>query len=79
MEEYEEALRTFDRLLRIKPHDVQAMNYRGVILGKLGRYTEAINTFSEILRLYPEMADAKRKLEALKCIENKEDSGEDLY
>jgi hypothetical protein len=43
------------------------------------RYAEAINTFNEILRLYPEMADAKRKLEALKCIQNEEDSNENLY
>ena len=50
------------------------MNYRGVILGKMERYAEAIRTFDEILRLYPDLADAKKKLEALKCLENKEDS-----
>ena len=55
------------------------MNYRGVILGKMERYEEAIKTFKEILRLYPDMADAKRKLEVLKCIQNEEDSEEELY
>jgi tetratricopeptide (TPR) repeat protein len=55
------------------------MNYRGVILGKLGRYDEAINVFNEILCIYPDMADAKRKLEALKCIQNEEDSSENFY
>ena len=43
------------------------------------RYEEAIKTFKEILRLYPDMADAKRKLEVLKCIQNEEDSEEELY
>ena len=77
--EYEEALKAFDKLLRINPRDVQSMNYRGVILGKMEKYDEAIRTFSEILRLYPDMADAKRKLEALKCIQNEERSSENLY
>jgi tetratricopeptide (TPR) repeat protein len=48
------------------------MNYIGVILGKMERYAEAIRVFDEILRLYPDMADAKKKLEALKCLESRE-------
>jgi tetratricopeptide (TPR) repeat protein len=48
------------------------MNYIGVILGKMERYAEAIRVFDEILRLYPGLVDAKKKLEALKCLENRE-------
>jgi len=53
------------------------MNYIGVILGKMERYAEAIRVFDEILRLYPGMADAKKKLEALKCLESREEMPEE--
>ena len=52
------------------PEDIK----KSLILGKMERYAEAIRTFDEILRLYPDMANAKKKLEALKYLENKEDS-----
>ncbi|MDD4332248.1 MAG: tetratricopeptide repeat protein, partial [Methanosarcinaceae archaeon] len=72
LEDYEGALKAFDKLLRINPTDPSILNYRGVILGKVGKFREAIRVFDEILRLYPELAGAKKKLEILKSLEREE-------
>ena len=44
MEQYEEAITSFDQALEIEPDDHQAWNNRGLALADLGRLDEAIDS-----------------------------------
>ncbi len=53
-ESYEEALRSYDQALKIKPDDDSAWYNRGNALGNLGRYEEAIASFDQALKIKPD-------------------------
>ncbi len=53
-ESYEEALRSYDQALKIKPDKDSAWYNRGVALGKLGRYEEEIASYDQALKIKPD-------------------------
>jgi predicted O-linked N-acetylglucosamine transferase (SPINDLY family) len=58
LKKWEEALGTFDALLSIAPHRVDALNNRGFVLNALNRREEAISIYERVLGLDPEHVDA---------------------
>ncbi|URD49117.1 tetratricopeptide repeat protein [Chroococcidiopsis sp. CCNUC1] len=50
---YQEAIATFDRVLKIKPNSIRAWNYRGYALNNLGRYEEAIASYDRAIEINP--------------------------
>jgi tetratricopeptide (TPR) repeat protein len=48
------ALTDLDRALTISPHDVTALNNRGLVLYALGQFTEAVDSFSRALEQQPD-------------------------
>ena len=57
-EEYELALKVFDKATELKPDYAGAWNSRGVALGKLGRYEEALDACDKAIELKPDYANA---------------------
>ena len=54
VENYEEALDSFDQALQFKPNDHEAWYNRGIVLNSLGRNEEAINSFDQFLAIKPD-------------------------
>ena len=50
---FEEAVKWFDKALKIDPKSIDALNGIGLSLNKLGRYEEAITWFDMALRIDP--------------------------
>ncbi len=57
-----DAVKAFDRSLKIKPNDEHVMLNRGDALAALGKYNEAIDAYNEIITLNPNNADAYNNL-----------------
>ena len=55
---YNEALKSYDKAVRIKPKYVNAWHGRGVALSNLGRYEEALKSYDKALKLKPDYADS---------------------
>ncbi len=55
---YEEAIRAFDRAVRLNPNDASAYNNKGEALYELKHYNKAIRAFDEAIRLDLNYADA---------------------
>ncbi|HEY7756750.1 MAG TPA: tetratricopeptide repeat protein [Nitrososphaeraceae archaeon] len=55
---YEEALKTFDQVLKIDTSSVDALTGKGLIYNKLGRYEEAITWFDKALSIDPNFVEA---------------------
>jgi tetratricopeptide (TPR) repeat protein len=53
MKRYDEALQAFDTVLSIKPEHVFALNNRGTVLCKMGRFAEAVKCYNKSLQLSP--------------------------
>ena len=51
--QYQKALECDDRILEIKPNDVDALNHRGVLLANLDRYEEAVLSYNKALLIKP--------------------------
>ncbi|MCK4733511.1 MAG: tetratricopeptide repeat protein, partial [Methanophagales archaeon] len=56
--EYELALKAYDKAIELKPDFAEAWNNRGVALGKLGRYDEALKAHDKAIELKPDYAEA---------------------
>jgi tetratricopeptide (TPR) repeat protein len=54
LNEYEDAIATFDNAVRINPDDPSAWFSRGIALNNLGRYEEAIASYEKALQLDPD-------------------------
>ncbi|NJO52136.1 MAG: tetratricopeptide repeat protein, partial [Leptolyngbyaceae cyanobacterium RM2_2_4] len=54
----EEAIASFDRVLRLKPDSFKALDKKGYALVKLGRDREAIAQFDKALDIKPDYANA---------------------
>ena len=50
-EQYEEAVKAYDRAIQLDPNEGTAFNNKGFILNKLGRYEEALVALDEAIRL----------------------------
>jgi tetratricopeptide (TPR) repeat protein len=55
---FEEALISYDKVLKIDPRSVDALNGKGLILNQLGKYEEAITWFDKALIIDPDYIDA---------------------
>ena len=55
---FEEALVTFDQVLKIDTRAVDALNGKGLIFNQLGKYEEAITWFDKALSIDPKFIDA---------------------
>ena len=51
--QYQKALKCYDRILEIKPNDVDALNHRGLLLANLDRYEEAVLSYNKVLLVKP--------------------------
>jgi len=55
---FKEANSCFDNILKIEPHDIEALLYKGIVFGELNKYDDAINCFDEIIAINPKMVEA---------------------
>ena len=55
---FEEALISYDKVLKIDPRSVDALNGKGLILNQLGKYEEAITWFDKALEINPNFVNA---------------------
>ena len=51
--EHKEAIKVFDKILKINPKNVRALNDKGFTLSKLGNNQEAIKMYKRVLEIYP--------------------------
>ena len=52
-EKYEEALKYFNKALKLKPGNIEVLLKKGLTLEKIGYFDEALNCFEEILKINP--------------------------
>src|SRR5947208_1517073 len=55
---YEEAIKSYEEAIRIKPDYFDAWYTKGNTLGNLGRYEEAIESFEQAIRIKPDDVEA---------------------
>ncbi len=55
---FEEALISYEKVLKIDPRSIDALNGKGMILNQLGKYEEAITWFDKALEIDPNFANA---------------------
>lgn len=60
-EDYKKAIRYYDKVLRIYPNHIDALNYKGFCLSRLHKYDEAINCFDKILEIDSDNSSALRQ------------------
>ena len=56
------AIKDYDKAIEIDPADKNAVNNRGAVLGRLGRYSEAIRDFERAIEIDPALASAHKNL-----------------
>ncbi|MCK4795939.1 MAG: tetratricopeptide repeat protein [Spirochaetes bacterium] len=57
-EDYESAIKAYDRTIELKPDNVIAWCNKGVALGELCRFDEALKVFEKAIELKPDYAEA---------------------
>ena len=55
-----DALGSYDKVLRIKPQDVDTWNNKGISLYQLGRNEEAVECYDKALQINPKYASQQR-------------------
>jgi protein O-mannosyl-transferase len=55
---HEEAVKSYDRAIEIKPEFYEAFNNKGIVLYKLGKYEEAVNCYDKAIKIKPEYFNA---------------------
>jgi tetratricopeptide (TPR) repeat protein len=55
---YDEAIKTYDEVIRLDPNLEEAWNNKGVALDDQGKYDEAIKAYDEAIRLDPNLEEA---------------------
>jgi len=55
---YEEAIRHFNEVIRIKPGLILSYNKRGLAYARLGQYPQAFEDLNNVIRMKPDYADA---------------------
>ena len=56
--QYEKAIKSYDKAIRLNPKTADAYNKRGVAYQALGQYDKAIQDYDKAIRLHPENASA---------------------
>jgi tetratricopeptide (TPR) repeat protein len=59
-EEYDEALKLYDRALEIDPYNAKTWYNRGVLMGKLKKYEDGIQNFEKAMEINPSYENAKK-------------------
>lgn len=59
-EKYVEAIEISDKVLKIDPHNIDALNFKSASLIKIGKFNESLEYFDLILSIDPNNIDAKR-------------------
>jgi len=54
VEEYEEALKTFDKVICLDPAHIKAWDTKAKTLFKMGRYEEALSCYNKLIELEPQ-------------------------
>jgi tetratricopeptide (TPR) repeat protein len=57
--EYDDAIKSYDKVIEIEPRNVEAHYSKGHILGQLGKYDEAIRCFDKAIEIEPRNVDAR--------------------
>jgi tetratricopeptide (TPR) repeat protein len=57
-EKYKEAIKYFDKVLKIEPKNTDALNGKGVAFLSLGQYNTATSYFDKVLKIEPKNTDA---------------------
>ena len=57
--EIEDALQLYDKILKVNPTHIPALNYKGLALASSGHYEEAIQWYDKVLNIDPNDKDAK--------------------
>lgn len=52
-QEYEEALASFEKAIKINPNSARAWSFKGAVLSQINQNKEACAAFQEALRLEP--------------------------
>jgi len=58
LSQYEKAIKSYDKAIRLNPKTANVYNKRGVAYQALGQYDKAIQDYDEAIRLHPENASA---------------------
>ena len=78
-EEYESALKAYDKAIELEPDNVIAWDNKGTVLGKLSRYNEEIEIYDKAIELKPDFANSwfhRARTYSLMC--NKQNALSDL-
>ena len=57
-EDYQQAIKDFDKAIELNPNLAEAYNNRGLVYGKLGNLQQAIKDFDKAIELNPKYAEA---------------------
>jgi tetratricopeptide (TPR) repeat protein len=57
-EDYQQAIKDFDKAIELNPNLAEAYNNRGLVYGKLGNLQQAIKDFDKAIELNPNYAEA---------------------
>jgi tetratricopeptide (TPR) repeat protein len=55
---YAEAIKAYDKAIRLDPNDAAAWYNKGLALSDQGKYDEALKAYDEAIRLNPDFAKA---------------------
>ena len=55
---YTEAIKAYDKAIKINPQDADAWNGKGVVLDELGKYDEAIKAYDKAIEIDPRYFEA---------------------
>ncbi|GAA5818453.1 MAG: conserved hypothetical protein [Methanobrevibacter sp. CfCl-M3] len=67
--EFNEAIKNFDKVLDVDPNNINALNLKGYSLAKLGKFEEAIGYFNKVHELDPDNKDASKFKRTLEFVE----------
>ena len=58
IEDYNSAIKNFNKAIEVDPESVEAYNMRGLVLGIMGDYSSALADFNRSIQIDPENAEA---------------------
>jgi Flp pilus assembly protein TadD len=79
MDRFEDAAKSYSTALRFEPQYVEALNNRGIALGKMGRLQEARRNYQSALRLNPGYHEALLNLAVAYDVSNEKPKAVENY